>query len=157
MSPAPDLAGAGTSHSFVLASDPLAVRTGLAKIAAAQPLSQLTADQRGTVEVVLAEVLNNVAKHAYAGGPGQISVSLRLLGAGLACQITDSGVAMPGNQLPAGGLPGRGADPASSYADHSLSDLPEGGFGWHLIRQLTEGLHYARVGGQNKLSFTIPL
>ncbi|TAG25673.1 MAG: ATP-binding protein [Rhodobacterales bacterium] len=157
MSPAPDFAGAGTSHSFVLASDPLAVRAGLAKMAGVPPLSQLTSDQRGTVEVVLAEVLNNVAEHAYAGGPGQISVSLRLLGARLACQVTDSGLPMPGNQLPAGDLPGQAADPAVGYADLALSDLPEGGFGWHLIRQLTVGLHYVRAGGQNKLSFTIPL
>jgi serine/threonine-protein kinase RsbW len=126
-------------------------------MAAAQPLSQLTPDQRGTVEVVLAEVLNNVAEHAYAGGPGQISVSLHLQGAALACLVTDSGVAMPEGQLPAGVLPGQGADPDSSYADLALSDLPEGGFGWHLIRHLTEGLHYERVGGQNRLSFTIPL
>ena len=31
---------------------------------------------RGTVELVLAEVLNNVAEHAYAGGSGPVAVDL---------------------------------------------------------------------------------
>lgn len=151
----PDTGGAGASHTCVLTSEPLAVRAGLAGMAAERPLALLTPDQRGTVEIVLAEVLNNVAEHAYASGPGKITVTLRLGGAGLACQVTDDGVAMPGGRLPDGLHPMDKSGPADSLADVALEDLPEGGFGWNMIRNLTESLHYARVGGQNRLSFVI--
>lgn len=95
MSPAPDPDGAGASGTCVLSMDAHAVRAGLAHMTAGPPLSRLTPDQRGTVEVVLAEVLNNIAEHAYAGGPGKITVTLGLIGAGLACQVIDDGGAMP--------------------------------------------------------------
>ena len=36
---------------------------------------------------------------------------------------------------------------------HAVEELPEGGFGWDLIRQLTTGLAYARVEGRNELTF----
>ncbi len=157
MTPAPDPDGAGASHTCVLSSDPLAVRAGLARMAANRPLSHLTPDQRGTVEVVLAEVLNNVAEHAYAGGSGKITVFLRLVGAGLSCQVTDEGAPMPRGRLPEGNHPVQRANPGDSFATVPLADLPEGGFGWHMIRRLTEGLLYSRVGGQNRLCFVIPL
>ena len=35
-------------------------------------------------------------------------------------------------------------------------DLPEGGFGWFLIRTLTLDLEYERDGGFNKLRFVVP-
>ncbi len=124
---------------------------------AVPPLSQLTPDQHGTVEVVLAEVLNNIAEHAYAAGPGKITVSLILGRAGLSCQVTDDGAPMPGGRLPDGKHPVPRANPGDSFASLALADLPEGGFGWNMIRRLTDGLLYSRVGGQNRLSFVIPL
>ena len=39
-------------------------------------LRSLSPDDRGTAEIVLAEVLNNIAEHAYARFPGQIRLSL---------------------------------------------------------------------------------
>jgi serine/threonine-protein kinase RsbW len=157
MTPTPDRGGAGASHTCVLSSEPLAVRAGLVGMATQRPLSLLTPDQRGTVEVVLAEVLNNIAEHAYAGGPGKITVTLRLGGAGLACQVTDDGVPMPDGRLPDGAHPMEQLSIGGNLADVALEDLPEGGFGWNMIRLLTEGLHYVRVGGQNRLSFVIRL
>ena len=55
---------------------------------------------------------------------------------------------MPGGRPPAGRLP--------DGADCALVDLPEGGFGWHLIRTLTRDLAYVRSGGCNRLSFLLP-
>ena len=155
MTPPRDPDPSGTSYACVLAANPLAVRSGLARMAATAPLVRLSADQRGTVELVLAEVLNNIAEHAYGGNTGEIAVNLRLTAAGLQCQITDDGIAMPGGSLPTGGHPAQrpGDRPLQELA---LDDLPEGGFGWHLIRRLTQHLTYARVGGQNRLSFLIP-
>ncbi len=156
MTQAPDPGNAGASFACVVAADPFAVRAGLARMFAAPPLANLSGDHRGTAEVVLAEVLNNIAEHAYAGGPGKIAVALRQTGAGLHCQVTDDGAAMPGGTLPAGNHPAqRSGRPDLPLHDLPLADLPEGGFGWHLIRRLTQDLHYARVGGQNRLSFVI--
>jgi serine/threonine-protein kinase RsbW len=118
----------------------------LAQLLAAAPVQDLAEDDRGTVELVLAEVLNNVAEHAYAGGSGPVEVGLCATPLGIACRIIDRGLAMPNGRLPQGGLPSAGP-----------GDLPEGGFGWHLIRSLTADLTYARSAGQNRLSFLIPL
>jgi serine/threonine-protein kinase RsbW len=131
---------------LVFTADPAAVRAALARLLAAAPVQDLPEDDRGTVELVLAEVLNNVAEHAYAGGSGPVEVGLCATPLGLACRIVDRGLAMPNGELPTGALP------------HSTpADLPEGGFGWHLIRSLTADLTYARSAGQNRLSFLIPL
>jgi serine/threonine-protein kinase RsbW len=144
--PEPDLS-VQTLH-LVFAADPDAVRDGLARMMAGLPLSGLSDDDRGTAEVVLAEVLNNIAEHAYAGGAGTVAVTLVPVMAGLDCLVVDQGVAMPGNQLPAGKL--------TAGPDTPVQDLPEGGFGWHLIRVLTRDLAYSRTDGCNRLSFTLP-
>ncbi len=36
-------------------------------------------------------------------------------------------------------------------------NLPEGGFGWALIRDLTSDLLHHRVEGMNQLEFQVPL
>jgi serine/threonine-protein kinase RsbW len=141
--PAPEAGMGGQTFQLVIAADPLAVRDGLARLTAAPPFASLPVNHRATAELVLAEVLNNVAEHAYPSDGGTVSVSLRLTAAGLSCLVTDTGQPMPGGTLPKGILP--------------RVELPEGGFGWHLIRSLTQNLHYARSGGQNRLSFLIPI
>ncbi len=94
---------------------------------------------------MLAEVLNNVAEHAYgragwAGGGGGVGRP-----GGVRCRVTDRGHPMPGGEPPEGLLP--------AVQPH---DLPEGGFGWFLIRELSRDLRYARIGGENVLSFVVP-
>lgn len=131
-----------TTFRLTLAAGPVAVRTGLARIMASGPLMALSADHRATAEIVLAEVLNNIAEHAYSGGPGDIFIQLAATPTGLECRITDRGLDMPGGTPPAGVLP--------------QEELPEGGFGWYLIRSLTQGLIYQRKDGQNLLQFVIP-
>ena len=46
---------------------------------------------------------------------------------------------------------------AGKLPDTALEDLPEGGFGWHLIHSLTNDLTYLRTGGCNRLRFLLPL
>ncbi len=104
----------------------------------------------GTVEIVLAEALNNIAEHAYAGTDrGEIGLHARLGPAELVCTLSDRGAAFPAQVLPEGRLPeiGPGQD-----------TLPEGGFGWFLIRSLTRDIHYAREAGGNRLTlrFDVP-
>jgi serine/threonine-protein kinase RsbW len=103
-------------------------------------------DLRGTAEIVLAEVLNNIVEHAYADQAGDITLRLVRHDGEVHCTVSDAGAPMPGLCLPEG--------PFQPLKD--LADLPEGGFGWFLIRSLTEGLAYQRSKGLNSLSFQLP-
>jgi len=101
----------------------------------------------GVVEIVLAEVLNNVVEHAYADhGRGVVEVEVDHGAEGLHFLVRDDGVPMPGGDVPSG-------------EPHDLAvaadDLPEGGFGWFLIRELTEDLRYRRIANRNELTFRI--
>jgi serine/threonine-protein kinase RsbW len=132
----------------VINGDLCSVREGLMSLAASAPLCDLSPDDRGTAELVLAEVLNNIVKYAYPGTPGPIELWLGHDAAGLACRIVDQGLGMPDGNPPVGSLPGG--------IDGPVDGLPEGGFGWYLIRTLASDLHYQRQDGQNRLSFTLP-
>ncbi|HEX9858159.1 MAG TPA: ATP-binding protein, partial [Paracoccaceae bacterium] len=107
-------------------------------------LRALPAAERGTAELVLAEVLNNIVEHAYASASGDIELTLHLHQSELVCRIEDRGLPMPGERLPVGDLRRIDGD-----------DLPEGGFGWHLIRTLSRELNYRRINGRNQLSFRL--
>ena len=147
MQPARDPHAGSGGLRLVFPASPAAVRDSLARMLAAPPLRDLSPDARGTAELVLAEVLNNVAEHAYAEGPGQVAVTLTPVAAGVFCLVEDQGSPMPGGHLPKGRLPA---------VEPGMTDLPEGGFGWHLIRSLTRDLTYLRSGGCNRLSFLLP-
>jgi serine/threonine-protein kinase RsbW len=145
----PDPATPSAGVRVVIHGDSLSVRDGLATLFAAPPLCDLTQDARGTAELVLGEVLNNIVEHAYATNTGPIEVCVSLHNGSLACCIADGGIAMPGGAAPPGQLPAGLAG--------RIEDLPEGGFGWFLIRTLTSDLTYHRQDGRNRLSFTLPL
>lgn len=103
----------------------------------------------GPVQIVLAEVLNNVVEHAYGFREGEpFSLDMALDGPALTCVIRDFGTPFPD------GTPPRGEAVA---LDGPTSSLPEGGFGWFLIRQLTEALSYDRTNGCNTLSLRFAL
>ena len=98
----------------------------------------------GTVEIVLAEALNNIVEHAYdRADTGEIGLHVRLERTALVCTLTDRGATLPALQPPEGQLPEMGPCP---------ENLPEGGFGWFLIRSLTRDIHYAREAGRNRLT-----
>lgn len=106
-------------------------------------------EDAGTVELVLGEVLNNVVEHAYGGGSrGRIRLACRMSVRGLDVSVCDAGRPLPGLSLP----PGQPPD-----LDCPREDLPEGGFGWFLVRHLTTGLRYARRCDCNLLRFSVPL
>ncbi len=123
----------------------LAVRDALAQATAFLRDCGLQAGFCGSVELVLAEAMNNIIEHAYAGRQdGQVALHIVLEDGALAISLEDSGEPMPGGQAPRGQAHDLACD---------LEDLPEGGFGWFLIRQLTEDLVFSRVDGRNRLSF----
>lgn len=130
------------------AAEPLSVRDAL-RAALARFLRQVSADEAGTLELVLAEVLNNIVEHGYGdGGAGTITLSIMRDRRGLRCSISDDGVALPSDCLDKG---------KRDDARPTPSHLPEGGFGWFLIRDLAEDLDYHRDGGRNLLAFRLPL
>lgn len=142
--PAPsDLPGDGAV--FLVASTPLAVRLALRDVLDHPILSGLSKDAIGTAELVLAEALINIVEHAYDRDDGQIEVRLYQSSGKLTCDVYDAGRPMPDGALPAGLAQIIGKD----------ADLPEGGFGWFLIRTLTQNLMYRRIDARNHLSFQL--
>lgn len=130
----------------------LAVDTEVRRVlrrAVARFARQITAEDAGSLELTLAEVLNNVVEHSYQGRlPGQVHLSLVRVGDILFCRVEDFGCPMPGLEPPIGRI---GEPPAQ------VADLPEGGWGWALIRAMTTDLEYRREAGVNRLSFRMAL
>lgn len=121
---------------------------------------EISADTLGRLELVLAEVMNNIAEHAaLPDGDAEegadsdtvtqtlpsIHLSIVRHDTGLACAISDNGVSLPEDCILPRGLPVM-----------DLTDLPEGGFGWYLIQDLTQALCYYREEHRNFLAFSVP-
>lgn len=130
---------------LVIEATLLDVREGLRELMRCPLVQDISADCLGTTELVLAEALNNVVEHAYARFSGQIEVEVRRGPGQLHFHIADTGLPMPGAEPPLGQLPDVGV----------FEDLPEGGFGWFLIRSLSQDLAYRREGERNLLSFGV--
>ncbi len=129
-------------------SSQIGVRDGLRSFFRWLEKYALSNEERGAIETVLAEVLNNIEEHAYSNNPnGKIDLSVEMQDGFLRFRVCDFGHAMPENQLPTGILANMECD---------FIDLPEGGFGWFLIRTLTADIAYQRLGNKNRLSFTMP-
>lgn len=133
-----------------LISNPYAVRNALAGVIEAIADLELLQEEISTVELVLAEVLNNITEHAYPapdiGGP--IRIEGRVGPDGLHLLIEDEGAPMPGGRAPIG---------HRAVTDVPLSDMPEGGFGWFLIRDLAKDVRYERKGQVNRLRLRVAL
>ncbi|SDX48191.1 serine/threonine-protein kinase RsbW [Ruegeria halocynthiae] len=116
---------------------------GIVTLSARLAAYGLPVSKADDVKIALAEAINNVVKHAYAGiAPADIQIDCCLCKDKLVIQITDTGKPMPNLRLP---------DGPPAPVDAPLQDLPEGGFGWHLIRQLTSNIQYERRDGGNRL------
>lgn len=112
-----------------------------------QRLAQLglPSHRAGDIQLVLAEALNNVVEHAYENaGHGAITLLCDLGPETLDICIVDTGKPLPGGVLPPAEFP----DLAGP-----LDGLPEGGFGWCLIHELTSCVQYRRENATNYLSF----
>lgn len=122
------------------------VRAALDRILQEDTANQMPEGLRDTLQIVLSEVLNNVVEHAYASTSGLIEMTVRAETDGVACTVSDTGRQMPGHIL---------SPHAPAFPDIG-EDLPEGGFGWGLIRTLTRNLRYQRINGRNELRFLVP-
>jgi len=116
-------------------------------LTALEPLS-LGTEEVSTIQLVLAEVFNNIIEHAYpATQPdGPIITACEQKSDGLHFVVTDHGFEMPGGATPLG---------ISPSLDVTTNDLPEGGFGWFLIKDLAKDVIYQRMDGANQLRLRI--
>jgi serine/threonine-protein kinase RsbW len=129
-------------------SGPMAVRAALGRFRAELAPLELPQDALGTIEIVLAEILNKIVEHAYPepAAPGPIELGCDACADMLNLQIVDEGIAMPGGGLPQIAAPEPGG---------ALDSLPEGGFGWHLIRSLAQDVRYTRCDRRNILDIRL--
>jgi len=134
---------------LALACDAMAVRTALQNLRDGLNELHLSQDDTDRIEIVMAEILNNIVEHACSDRPDcNIGIEILHKSSDLQVTVTDNGCAMPGGTLPEGIL----AD-----IQGSRDSLPEGGFGWFLIRDLTTNVSYSRRDQKNHLSFEFEL
>ena len=146
----------------IFRADPLTVRDALVYLRERFDGSARD-DVIARLELALAEVLNNICEHGSRDEAqrldGRIHSPLihlcvvRHVG-GIACAITDDGRPLPPECLDPRSLPYIDTD---ASGDDSVLMLPEGGFGWYLIQDLTASLSYFREGRRNFLAFIVPV
>jgi serine/threonine-protein kinase RsbW len=124
----------------VIAADPGAVRSLLVALEQGPALAGLTEEERECTLLVLAEAMNNVVEHGYAGGPGWIGLVPGPRRSGRDWRIVDRAQSLP---------------PVGCLQAVMPGDAAEGGYGWPLIRALTEGLELRRCAGFNVLTLRV--
>lgn len=143
--------------SRLLPASPMSVRRALTDVCRFMRPA-CPEDALGRLELVLAEVLNNIVEHGIGAGRAAGAAPDRAIARaravhllvsreteGLRCVITDTGVLLPAECLAPRSLP------------RCEPELPEGGFGWYLIQDLARDLTYSRRDGRNRLAFTLPV
>ena len=137
----------GFAHDF--AATEQNTREALAEIMMRLRTIGLSDEQAGAVEIALAEAVNNIVEHAYRdAGPGVALVRARVSGSVLLVLLVDQGRQLPGAELPEG-------KPAN--IDTTIDQLPEGGFGWFMIRAIARDVRYKRWRGRNHLRLIFDL
>ncbi len=96
------------------------------------------------LELAVVEAVSNVIRHAYGGRSGNpIELSLALSRTGMTLDIRDRGTAMDPADL----------DRAGEFAEpRDIADLPEGGMGLSIIKQVMDEVAYSSRNGVNTLS-----
>ena len=129
------------------------VRRALLSVDAALAATGVDRDLRDRTQIALAEACNNIVEHAYGAEAAMSDPAITLDVAadrgGLQVSLRDRGGPMPGGRAPVPDLPE--IDPADPLG------LPEGGFGWPLLRGMARSLSVSRRNGQNILRFRLPM
>lgn len=128
----------------------IGARTAITRIMAGLEHADCAADERAEIEIALAEAVNNVVEHAFAEQPeAEGQITCRIARDAVTLTLTDNGRPLPGEHVPEG---------RAAPVDGPRQDLPEGGFGWFLIRQLADSVAYRREAGLNRLTlrFLLP-
>ncbi len=134
------------------AAKELAIRAALHQSRRWMIRARLQPDFADRAELALAEILNNVAEHAYHGvKAGEIELFCRSEADGLRIALRDWGCALPQTLLD------DHVQPQLIYGAGDPMKLPDGGFGWHIIRQLAQDIVSQRRNGENYLTCLVPL
>jgi len=105
----------------------------------------LSEADRDRLDLVLEELLVNVARYAYLPGTGEVELGYIVEAAGkLLLQITDNGRIF--NPL----------EKEEPDFSSTLESRAVGGLGIFLVRQLVDSLSYRRENGLNMVSFRFP-
>jgi serine/threonine-protein kinase RsbW len=100
----------------------------------------------GKLDLILEEILVNVARYAYSPESGAVEVAYTPVGPHqLLVEIADFGRVF--NPLQ--------ADPPD--LSRGLAERPIGGLGVFLVRNMVDSIAYRREGDRNVLAFTFPL
>ncbi|NBB97324.1 MAG: hypothetical protein GVY34_04025 [Alphaproteobacteria bacterium] len=119
------------------------VRAVLVRVDAYLRAADTPTDWIEDVNIILAEVLSNIARHGYPDSTGRIDLEILHKRDELRCCIIDTGHPFDPRLL-------RQAPPEPSF-------LQEGGYGLFLIRTLARALTYRRIMGCNRLTFWVPV
>jgi serine/threonine-protein kinase RsbW len=108
--------------------------------------SGVSADEFERLDLVLEEILINVARYAYTPENGLVEVACSGEGYGkMRVEIADWGRVF--NPLQ--------ADPPD--LSRGLADRPIGGLGVFLVRSMVDSIEYRRQDSRNVLAFTFPI
>ena len=131
------------TFAYSFTATELEARTGISSVVEQLRERGLPDERVDDVQIALAEAVNNVVEHAYTDDPpGDVNIRCQLSPGKLSVYIRDAGVPLPEGRLPAG---------ERQSLDGDIQDLPEGGFGWFLIRELANDIQYERNEGENNL------
>lgn len=119
-----------------------AIRQVLLRVTSFLQSHDLDQNEINDLQLVLAEAMTNIARHAYPSKANRIWLLLVLSGCRVTCHLSDRGVAFDPTDL--------GEHPPEPAL------RSEGGYGWFIIRSLSDGLTYTRRDGRNTLTFSIP-
>jgi serine/threonine-protein kinase RsbW len=94
------------------------------------------------VQITLAEALNNIIEHGFDGRDnGEIELEIKSANGTTVVHLADNGVEFT--------PPNNTRTPLQDNAD--IDSLPEGGFGWFLISEITSSYTFHRKGNKNHL------
>lgn len=129
--------------TFTCDATPMAVRRVLGDLRRRLGAADIPDDAAGTIEIALAEALNNIVEHAYQpGAPGPISMTLSAGETCVSCELRDRGMALAEFKPP---------ERAAPDLTGARATLPEGGFGRSLIFALADRVRYQRHDTENRL------
>ncbi len=142
----PDVYMGRLSRRCMIPASEISVRTCLQSVIGEARRAGIDADTRDRLQLVLAEVLNNIVEHGGHGEAGGI-IDLKLDGGPSGIEIV---VRDDGRPLPRACLENR-----SSVAESWADEPPEGGFGWPLILMLADEVKHQRDGNWNSLKVRV--
>jgi serine/threonine-protein kinase RsbW len=136
--------GNGNCLDLSFAATEAEASVGIAQLSKGLEAQGLPSHKASDVKSALAEAINNVVEHAYSDvTPAKVRVHCRLHQNWLDILISDTGTPLPGFRVP---------DGVPAPLGSTLDELPEGGFGWFLIHELTSDIRYEHRNGCNRLS-----